>query len=115
MNVDFYKNVFFSSGIMEAGWVPPNERAGGRSTTRTPDDPDMLYHAFKTILNATKTHQVFYLFNKYFAETKNNVTIYHVWNLINYYAECFPNVLGQIKYKMHYTYVGEVAWPSQKP
>ncbi len=58
MNVNFYKKKNLSAGIMEAGWVPPNERAGGRSTTRTPDDPDMLYHAFKTILNATKNHQV---------------------------------------------------------
>ncbi len=85
---------------MEAGWVPPNERAGGRSTTRTPDDPDMLYHAFKTILNATKNHQVFYLFNKYFAKMKklrtSNVTIryfcirtyYYVCIKTYYYAEC---------------------------
>jgi hypothetical protein len=54
----FSKLIFFvlpRSGIFEAGWNPPVERTGSRS--RTPDDPDMLYNAFRTILHSTKNHQ----------------------------------------------------------
>ncbi len=47
----------FPTGILEAGWIPPTERAGSRSSARTTDDPDVLYNALKTILNATKNHQ----------------------------------------------------------
>ena len=43
-------------GIIEAGWVTPADR--GRPSTRTDtNDPDVLYNALKTILNATKNHQ----------------------------------------------------------
>ena len=56
MNLVSTSLVFPVPGILEAGWIPPNERIGGRSNTRTPDDPDMLYNALKTILNATKNH-----------------------------------------------------------
>ena len=46
-------------GIIEAGWVAPADRGGApRTSTRSDtNDPDVLYNALKTILNATKNHQ----------------------------------------------------------
>ena len=47
-------------GILEAGWVPQQpERpsSAARSSSRSSDDPDFLYNAFKTILTSTKNHQ----------------------------------------------------------
>jgi len=50
-------------GILEAGWIPPTERpgSGSRSNGRSQDDPDVLFNAFKMILNSTKNHQVNFL------------------------------------------------------
>ena len=44
-------------GIIEAGWVPPADRGSERKTRTDTSDPDVLYNALKTILNATKSNQ----------------------------------------------------------
>lgn len=44
-------------GIIEAGWVPPNERSNTRSSRVDLTDSDALFSALKTILNSTKNHQ----------------------------------------------------------
>merc|ERR550539_447769 len=44
-------------GIIEAGWVPPPERHNSRTNRVDLSDPDVLYNALKTILNATKSNQ----------------------------------------------------------
>ncbi len=44
-------------GIIEAGWVPPTEKANKSSSRTDPNDPDVLYNSLKTILNSTKNNQ----------------------------------------------------------
>ena len=46
-------------GVLEAGYVPPNEGKGSRAARNSDDktDPDVLYNSLKTILNMVKNHQ----------------------------------------------------------